>query len=163
MFTLKPELRENEAVQGEYGATVYRVRGALSSGGSNVRLWLTNQRIIPRAALGPQRTLPLYAITSIREEKVGWYDMIRLEFTGEHLEWLTVENQPQFLQTLRAMQAQAPVIPEGISTATVSPAIPALFGGSMLLFAVIAACVLIGACLFIVVFGGLWFIAQTPQ
>ena len=161
MFTLKPELREHEVVQGEYGATVYQVRGAWSSRGSNVRLWLTNQRLILRAALGPQRTLPLYAITGIREEKIGGYNLIRLEFRGAHLEWLTVENQPHFRQNLQATQAQAPEIPEGISPTTVSPALPALFGGSLLVMAAIAACALISAGLFCIGFGALWLLTQT--
>jgi hypothetical protein len=161
MFNLKPDLRESEMVHGEYGATVYAVRGTVSSSGSNVRLWLTNQRIILRAALSPQRTLPLYAITSVREEKIGWHNMVRLEFAGDHLEWLTVQNQPQFLQALQAAQAQAPDIPEGISPAKIGPVIPALFGGGLLFMAVIAACTLTGSCLFFAVFGALWFIAKT--
>jgi hypothetical protein len=155
VFDLKPELRESEVVHGEYGTTVYRVRGNLSSGGSNIRLWLTNQRLILKAALGPQRTLPLYAITNVREEKIGWHNMIRLEFAGGHLEWLTVQNQAQFLPALQAAQAQASEIPEGVSPAKASPGISALFGGILVFGAAIAGCALIGICLFLVVFGGL--------
>ena len=70
MLDLKPELREGEIVLGEYGATVYLVRGRWSSGGSNIRLWLTNQRLILKAGLGKQRALPLYTIATIREEKI---------------------------------------------------------------------------------------------
>jgi len=159
MLNLKPKLREGEAVLGEYGATVYFVNGNLVES-SNRRLWLTNQRLILRAALPPQRTLPLYAIANFREEKVAWYTAIRLEFTNGHLEWLTVQNQAQFLEALRSAQAQAPRIPEEASPATTSPAIRAVFGGGFLIIAVIAVCFLLSAGLFAVVFGVLWFLAQ---
>jgi len=161
MLNLKPELREGEAVLGEYGATVYQVRGHLSSRGSNIRLWLTNQRLILKAALGPQRTLPLYALANIREEKIAWYTMIRLEFANGHLEWLTVQNQAQFLEALKSAQAQSPEIPETVSPATISPAITALFGGGLIFMVVIGACALLGMGLFVILFGVLWFIAQT--
>ena len=85
MFDMKPELLGGESVLGEYGTTVYMVRGTISSAGSNVRLFLTNQRLILKAGLGPQRTLPIYAITNIREEKIGFYTMVRLEFSNGHL------------------------------------------------------------------------------
>jgi hypothetical protein len=159
MLNLKPKLREGEAVLGEYGATVYFVHGNLVES-SNRRLWLTNQRLILRAALPPQRTLPLYAIANFREEKVAWYTAIRLEFTNGHIEWLTVQNQAQFLEALRSAQAQAPEIPEEASPATTSPAIRAVFGGIFLIIAVIAVCFLLSAGLFAVVFGVLWFLAQ---
>ena len=161
MLNLKPKLREGEAVLGEYGATVYLVHGNLGESAGNRRLWLTNQRLILRAALPPQRTLPLYAIANVREEKVAWYTaMIRLEFTNGHIEWLTVQNQAQFLEALRSAQAQAPEIPEEAPKETRSTAIRAFFGGIFLIIAVIAVCFLLSAGLFAVVFGVLWFLAQ---
>lgn len=160
MLNLKPELRASEAVLGEYGATVYMVRDGLSSAGSNVRLWLTNQRLILKAALGPQRTLPLYAITDIREEKVAWHTMVRLEFADGKLEWLTVQNQAQFLDALRAAQTQAPQIPEDAAPTAPSP-VATLFGGGVLFIAVLAAGALVCICLFLVMFGGLLFLAPT--
>jgi hypothetical protein len=160
MLNLKPELGENETVLGEYGATVHQVKGSLVRG-SNVRLWLTNLRLILKAGLGPQRTLPLYAITNIREEKVSWYTMIRLEFVNGQMEWLSVQNQAQFLETLKTAQAQAPVIPEGVTPGTTSPAVKGLFGGGLLLIAVIGGCAIISICVFLVAFGGLWYLAQA--
>ena len=162
MLNLKPQLREGEAVLGEYGATVYYVGPGLFRS-SNVRLWLTNQRLILKAGLGPQRTLPLYAIADVREEKVAPtspYTMVRLEFANGHLEWWTVQNQAQFLEALRSAQAQAPEIPEEASPATTSPAIRAAFGGTFLIIAVIGVCFILSAGLFAVVFGVLWFLAQ---
>ena len=161
MFDLKPELRENEAVLGEYGATVYRVRGGVSSAGSNIRLWLTDQRLILKAALGPQRTLPLYAIANIREEKIVWYTMVRLEFASGHLEWLTVQNQEEFLNRLRAAQAQAPQIPE--ETPPVSPSLAATtpIKGGLIFIAVMSVCFLVCMDLFLFAVGILLFIART--
>ena len=160
MLNLKPELRENETVLGEYLATVHRVRGNAVRG-SAVQLWLTNQRLILKAALGPQRTLPLYAIANFHEEKASIYTLVRFEFTNGDIVWLTVRNQAQFLEALKEAQAQAPVIPEEPSPATMSNAIPSLFGGGLAFIAVIAIIVLICACLFIAAFAGLWYIAQT--
>lgn len=145
MIELKPELREGETVLGEYGATVYQVRGNVSSRGSNIRLWLTNQRLILKAGLGPQRTLPLYALIGVREEKVMFHTMARLEFTGGHLEWFTVQNQPEFLAALEAARANAPVIPQGVELAQTNPAIVGLFGGGILLFIALALLVVLGA------------------
>lgn len=145
MIDLKPELREGEVVRGEYGATVYQVRGDLSSRGSNIRLWLTNQRLILKAGFGPQRTLPLYALVNVREEKVMFHTMARLEFTGGHLEWFTVQNQSEFLAALKAAQADAPVIPQGVELARTNPALVGLFGGGVLLFVGLAVLAVIGA------------------
>jgi hypothetical protein len=145
MIELKPELREGEAVLGEHGATVYRVRGNVSSRGSNIRLWLTNQRLILKAGFGPQRTLPLYALVNVREEQVMFHTMVRLEFTGGHLEWFTVQNQPEFLAALKAARANAPVIPQGVELAQTNPALVGLFGGGVLLFFVIAVVFVMGA------------------
>jgi hypothetical protein len=145
MIELKPELREGEAVLGEHGATVYQVRGNVSSRGSNIRLWLTNQRLILKAGFGPQRTLPLYALVNVREEQVMFHTMARLEFTGGHLEWFTVQNQPQFLTALKAARANAPVIPQGVELAQTNSALLGLFGGGVLLFVALAVLAVIGA------------------
>ncbi len=161
MFNLKPELREAEAVLGEYGATVYMVRGNVSSKGSNIRLWLTNQRLILKAALGPQRTLPLHTIVDIREEKIMWYNMVRIEFAGGHLEWFTVQNQPQFLQALKAAQAQAPVIPESVPLATSGPVNTSSSKNGIVIIAVIGAAIL-GMCAILVGCGAFWLITSAP-
>lgn len=147
MIELKPELREGEVVRGEYGATVYQVRGDVSSRGSNIRLWLTNQRLILKAGFGPQRTLPLYALASVREEKVMFHTMARLEFTGGHLEWFTVQNQPEFLAALKDAHTRAPVIPQGVERAQTNPALLGLCGGGLVLFVVIAVLAVTGAVL----------------
>ncbi len=161
MFNLKPELREAEAVLGEYGATVYMVRGNVSSKGSNIRLWLTNQRLILKAALGPQRTLPLHTIVDIREEKIMWYNMVRIEFAGGHLEWFTVQNQPQFVQALKAAQTQAPVISESVPAATAGSANrPSSNKNGMVIIAIIGVC-LIGMCAILVGCGGFWLITSA--
>ncbi len=161
MFNLKPELRASEDVLGEYGATVYMVRDGISSAGSNVRLWLTNQRLILKAGLGSQRTLPLYVIASIREEKIAWHTMVRLEFANGKLEWLTVQNQGQFLDALRAAQAQAPQIPEDSAPAAASSVGANRFGVGLIFVAILAAVALVCICLFLAMFGGLWFVGQT--
>ena len=95
MFELKPELREGETVFGEYGATVYQVRGKISSAGSNIRLFLTNQRLILKAGIGPQRTLPIYAITRDGKRAVS-LDFDRVHSTrpgyGYHLTQSSYQN-----------------------------------------------------------------------
>lgn len=156
MFVLKPELRDGEVVQGEFGTSVYQVRGSWSSRGSNVRLWLTNQRIILKAALGPQRTLPLYAITGVREEKIGWIPMVRIEFAGGHREWFSVQDRPEFLLKLQGARAQAPHIPDGISPGKTASGMAVVFGIGLFVFGVLAAVTLLAAFLFVVVFGVLW-------
>jgi hypothetical protein len=87
--------------------------------------------------------------------------MIRLEFANGHVEWLTVQNQAQFLETLKTAQAQAPAIPESVTPGTTSPAVKGLFGGGLIFIVVIGGCALISICLFLVAFGGLWYIAQA--
>jgi hypothetical protein len=158
MFDMKPALREGEAVLGEYGATVYQVKGKLSSSGSNVRLFLTNQRLILKAGLGPQRTLPLYAIRDVREEKVGLYTMARLEFSNGHLEWFTVQDQPQFLQALRSAQAQAPEILEALPDEA-----KATTAGNrgVVIVLVVAGCALAAICLCAVAIGAFLIIMQA--
>jgi hypothetical protein len=161
MFDIKPDLSGGETVLGEYGATVYQVRGTLSSSGSNIRLFLTNQRLILKAGLGPQRTLPIYAICDIREEKIGFYTMVRLEFSNGHLEWMTVQNQPQFIESLKAAQAQAPEIPDVVPQANTAPAATKRLGTLTIVIIAIAACVLVGICLLAVSLGGGWLFLRT--
>lgn len=161
ILNLKPELREGETVLEEYGATVYRVRGHWSSAGSNVRLWLTNQRLILKAGFGPQRTLPLYAVVDVREEKIAWYTMVRLEFANGHLERLTVQNQAQFLNALRTAQAKAPEIPEAVSPAIpIAPEIPTLFGAWALGIALMVSA-FVCLCLSFVILRLLWLVLLT--
>jgi hypothetical protein len=152
MLNLKPELREGETVLGEYGATVYLVSSNYSSRGSNIRLWLTTQRLILKSVLAAQRTLPLYAIANIREEKICWYTMVRLEFANGHLEWMTVQNQAQFLELLKSTQAQAPEIPEAITPGKLSPVFTGLFGGGLVFMAIIAAFTLLCMGAFVALF-----------
>lgn len=155
MVGVKPELRQDEVVVGEYGATVYQVKGKMSSAGSNIRLFLTNQRLILRAGIGPQRALPIYAISSIHEEQIGLHTMACLEFSDGHREWFTVQDQAQFLQALRSIQAQAPVIPE------VAPPVPAArsaAGKALVIVLIIAGCVLVCIVLLAVLLGAfVWF------
>lgn len=158
MPNLVPELRENETVIGEYPATVHQVRGNAVTG-SNVRLWLTNQRLIIKAALGSQRTLPLYALANFREEKVSIYTLIRFEFSTGMIVWLSVRDQVQFLETLKAAQAQAPIIPEQPMPGSTS----AIIGVDMLFTAAISGLVAICSCLFVAGFVVLWFLAKQAH
>ena len=158
MFEIKPELREGEAVLGEYGATVYQVKGKLSSAGSNIRLFLTNQRLILKAGIGPQRTLPIYAISNIREEKIGLHTMVCLEFSNGHREWFTVQNQAQFLQALQAIQTQAPVIPQVVPQA---PAARTVSGKALAIVLSIVGCVLVCIILLAVLLGAFLLFMQT--
>lgn len=158
MFNLKPELRENETVIGEYPATVYLSPKSVPRG-SNVRLWLTNQRLILKAGLGGQRALPLYALVDAREEKASWVDVARLEFANGHVEWWSVSHQAEFLSALRAAQLLAPQIPEEAApvspSSSTSAALPALFGGTVAVIAVIGLCVFMSFCVLIALMGGL--------
>ena len=160
MFEMKPELREGETVFGEYGATVYQVRGKISSAGSNIRLFLTNQRLILKAGIGPQRTLPIYAISNIREEKIGFYTMVCLEFSNGHLEWFTVQNQAQFLQALQSARAQAPEIPEVVPQASLSPATKTTLGAGLIVL-LIAGCVLVCIVLMVILIGVILFFLRA--
>ena len=161
MIGLKPELSEGELVLAEYGATVYIVRGNINSAGSNIRLFLTNQHLILKAVLGPQRTLSLSAIINIREEKIGFFTMVRLEFASGHLEWMTVQDQAQFIEKLRSAKSQAPEISEVMPNAAIET--PGVFpqttsggpemkktglGTGVIILIVLAACVLLGLCVF---------------
>ena len=161
MFEMKPKLREGEAVLGEYGATVYQVRGGISSGGSNIRLFLTDQRLILKAGIGPQRTLPIYAIRDIREEKIGLWNMARLEFSDGHLEWFTVQNQSQFLQALESVRAQAPVIPDFGPEASFSPGSQTTRNRVFIIVLIIVGCVLMCICLLAVLLGAFFFFMQA--
>ena len=158
MLNPVPELRENETVIGEYPATVHQVQGNAVRG-SNVRLWLTNQRLILKAALGSQRTLPLYALANFREEKVSIYTLIRFEFSTGMIVWLSVRDQAQFLETLKAAQAQAPIIPEQPMPGSTSRVILAGIGVT----AVISALVVICSCLFVAGLVVLWFLARQAH
>lgn len=168
MFNLKPDLRENETVLGEYPTTVYWSPKSVPRG-SNVRMWLTNQRLILKAALGRQRTLPLYTLVDTREEKHAWVNVARLEFANGHVEWWSVSHQAEFLNALRAAQPRAPQIPEEAAPASSASesaalaAIVALFGGSIVAIFAIGACVLIGAFAFLVLVDGLASRASTEQ
>ena len=158
MPNLTPTLRDAEAVIAEYGATVYQVAGNMVRS-SNIRLWLTDQRLILKAGLGPQRSLPLYMITGFHEEKISWYTMIRIEFTDGHSELMTVQNQAQFLEQLAAAQKGAPEIPEGIVGEAISPEVKNVFRTVLIVIGIIAAVVLICSVLFVLVFGALWFLS----
>ena len=158
VLDLKPTLRDDEEIIGAFGATVYQIAGSLVRS-SNVRVWLTGQRLILKAALGPQRSLPLFKIASFREEKVSWYTMIRIEFTNGHLEWLTVQDQAQFLRQLTTAQRQAPQIPDEVVEAAVSPAIQTLFRGGLLMIATVAVVVLICGFMLVLILGALWLLS----
>jgi hypothetical protein len=112
MLNLQPDLREGETVLTEKGATVYLVRGNYHSGGVNRRLWLTDQRLLLKAGLGPQRVWPLYTITDVGEQKLGWYTMVRIAFSSGYVAWLTVQDQAEFVQALEQARANAPTTPD---------------------------------------------------
>jgi len=154
MLGLKPELSQGEVVLAEYGATVYMVQENLSSPGSNIRLFLTNQRLILKAGFGPQRTLSLSAIAGIREEKLHFHNMLRLEFRSGHLEWMTVQDQAQFIEALRSAQSQAPEIPEVYPQT--APYGRAVLGAGAIILIVLAVCLVLGLCIFIITSGVLF-------
>jgi hypothetical protein len=158
MFDMKPELREGEAVLGEYPATVYQVKNGINSRGSNIRLFLTNQRLILKAGLGPQRPLPIHAIRDVREEKVGLYTMARLEFADGHLEWFTVQDQAQFLQALQSARAGAPVIPDDLPQASFDPGAKTTRNRAVTIVLIIAGCIIACICLLVVLLGVFYFI-----
>jgi len=119
MLNLIPDLETNETILREAGATVYLVRNGLSSRGSNIRLWLTDRRLILKAGIGPQRALPLSHITGLAEQEVGLYNMLRVDFDDNHSEWLTVQDQAGFIELLEQARAKAPDLvyepaPQGI-------------------------------------------------
>jgi hypothetical protein len=148
MLNLTPDLQPNETIVRETGATVYRVRNGLSSRGSNIRLWLTDRRLILKAGIGPQRALPLSHITGLAEAKVGWYNMLRVDFDDNHSEWFTVQDQAQFIPLLEQVRTKAPELPY-------EPAPPGmagkLFGIPLLVMAVVVVVVVV-ACLCMVAF-----------
>jgi hypothetical protein len=158
MAYLKPELIAEEVVLREYGCTVYMVRNGLSSRGSNVRLWLTNMRLILKAGFGPQRTLPLHAIVDVREEKIGFYNMARIEFAGGHLEWFTVQDQTQFLAALQAARSGAPVVPVDAAPVPVAGQSGGQQSKAVIAVVVIlAAAILVCVCIAILAIGGYMF------
>ena len=144
MSFLQPDLRQGETVLGEYGATIYSVRGHISSAGSNVRLWLTDQRILLKAGIGGQRALSLASITGTEEEKIGFYTMLRLDFEGGHQEWMTVQNQSQFQSAVEAARVKAPQIP---ADQLQTPTTPGTFFSKPVIIGGIIFLVLAGACL----------------
>ena len=144
MSFLQPDLRQGETVLGEYGATIYRVHGHISSAGSNVRLWLTDQRILLKAGFGNQRALPLATITGTQEEKIAFYNMLRLDFEGGHQEWMTVQNQSQFRAAVEDARVKAPHIP---ADQLQTPPTPGSFFSTPVIIGGVVFLVLAGACL----------------
>lgn len=161
MSDSKPELREGETVIGEYGAFVYRSDGHISSIGDPLQLWLTDQQVIlKKSPWAPQRTLPLCAITDIREQVVTRVKMVRIEFANGHVEWLsTFQNQSQFLDALRAAQAHAPQISEMTSSGPGTPAGPVVPRTSPLIWIAILFLMAMLACTLVTV--GLVVVALT--
>jgi hypothetical protein len=120
MMNLTPVLREGETVIREAGTTVYMVRNGIVAHGSNIRMWLTDQRLILKAGIGPQRALPLSHITQVAEQKMASYNMMRVDFDDNHSEWFTVQNQAQFIELLEQARVKAPELayepaPKGIA------------------------------------------------
>jgi hypothetical protein len=107
-MNLTPELRANETVIREVGTTVYMVRDGMSSRGSNIRMWLTDQRLILKAGIGPQRALPLSHIMQVAEQQVMIHNMLRVDFDDNHSEWFTVQDQTQFIELLEQARIKAP-------------------------------------------------------
>ena len=155
MFNLTPELRPGETIQRETGATVYRVRNGWSSRGSNIRLFLTDQRLILKAGIGPQRALPLSHITGLVEETVGFFNMLRVDFDDNHSEWFTVQDQAGFRALLEQTRRTAPELayepaPQGIEGK--------LFGIPLLIMAgvMILACFCLIVLFIVFGFGFFW-------
>jgi hypothetical protein len=154
MLGIKPDLSAGEVVLAEYGATVYMVRENYSSPGSNIRLFLTNQRLILKAGFGPQRTLSLSAIAAISEEKHNFHNILRLEFRSGHLEWMTVQDQAQFIEALRAAQSRAPEIPEVYPQT--APYSRAVWVAIAIILIVLAVCLVMGLCIVVITSGVLY-------
>lgn len=76
--------------------------------------------------MGPQCPLPLHALAHFHVEQISAYSMLMLELNDGKVVWLTVENQAQFLDALREARERAPVISEGVSPGTTSPAIKSI-------------------------------------
>ena len=140
MLNLTPELREGETVIREAGTTVYMVRDGLSTRGSNIRMWLTDQRLILKAGLGPQRTLPLSHITQVNEQRVAIHNMLRVDFDDNHSEWFTVQDQAGFIELLEQARSKAPELtyepaPKGIEGKLIG--IPLMiFAGIVIVFCI---------------------------
>jgi hypothetical protein len=136
MINLTPQLRESERVIREAGATVYMVRNGMHSGGSNIRMFLTDQRLILKAGLGPQRALPLSGITKVSEEKLGFYTMMRVDFDNGRVEWFTVQDQSTFMRDLEEVRLDAPKLPYEAAESTAGTA-KRLFGLPLIFMAIV--------------------------
>ncbi len=133
-MNLTPQLREGESIVREAGATVYMVRNGIRSGGSNVRMWLTNQRIILKAGLGPQRALPLSGIVKISEEEINLFKLLRVDFDDNHSEWFTVQDQAAFIAQLEETRVHAPKLPYEAAESTAGVA-KRMFGLPLIIMA----------------------------
>jgi hypothetical protein len=145
MLNLTPDLQPNETIVRETGATVYKVRNGISSRGSNIRLWLTDRRLILKAGIGPQRALPLSHITGLAEEKVGLFTMLRVDFDDNHSEWFTVQDQAGFRALLEQTRRTAPEL-------AYEPAPPGMAGKLFGIPLLVMAGVVVVACLCMVAF-----------
>lgn len=157
-MNLTPQLREGEQVVRETGATVYMVRNGIRSGGSNVRLWLTDQRILLKAGLGPQRALPLSGIVKISEEEVNLFKLLRVDFDDNHSEWFTVQDQTTFIAQLEETRVRAPKLPYEAAESTVGVA-KRMFGLPLAIMAGIFAVGCLCMVAFVLVFGFLMALA----
>lgn len=151
-MNLTPQLREGEQVVRETGATVYMVRNGMRSGGSNVRLWLTDQRILLKAGLGPQRALPLSGITKVSEEVVNLFTLLRVDFDDNHSEWFTVQDQATFIPILESTRVNAPKLPYEAAESTTGVA-KRMFGLPLAIMAGIFAVGCLCMVAFVLVFG----------
>lgn len=152
MMNLTPQLHEGESIVREAGATVYMVRNGIRSGGSNVRMWLTNQRILLKAGLGPQRALPLSGIVKVSEEVVNLFTLLRMDFDDNHSEWFTVQDQAAFIAQLEETRVHAPKLPYEAAESTAGVA-KRLFGLPLIIMAVIFGVGCICMVGFVLVFG----------
>jgi len=155
MFNLAPNLTPGETILANYRATVYTLQNGSTSRGMDTRVYLTNQRLFYKGAIGVQASMPLYTITAVSEEKHSIYNMVRIDFNNGRSEFMTVWDQPVFIQALNAARAGAPVIataPPAPSAGTSSPqwaTIPFFIAfGAIALFAVVC---IGGACLGMVI------------
>ena len=152
MMTLTPQLLDGESVVRETGATVYMVRNGIRSGGSNVRMWLTNQRILLKAGLGPQRALPLSGIIKVSEEVINAFTLLRVDFDDNHSEWFTVQDQSAFIALMEETRVNAPKLPYEVAESTAGTA-TRLFGLPLAIMAGIFAIGCICMVGFVLIFG----------
>lgn len=151
-MNLTPQLRDGETIIREAGATVYMVQNGIRSGGSNVRMWLTNQRILLKAGFGPQRALPLSGITGIGEEVVNLFKLLRVDFDDNHSEWFTIQDQTAFITQLEETRMNAPKLPYEAAESTAGVA-KRMFGLPLILMAGIFVVGVICMVGFVLVFG----------